>query len=46
MEFEWLQDDGPRKTIKDQFEWDPELPEDWFTPYVPEGFRAMEPTGS
>jgi outer membrane lipoprotein-sorting protein len=42
MEFEWLQDGGPRKVVKDQFEWNAELPADTFTPYVPEGFRAIE----
>jgi len=38
MEFEWLQDDGPRKMVKDQFEWDPELPAETFIPNIPADF--------
>ena len=44
MEFEWLQDDGPRRTIKHQFKWNPKLPADTFTPNVPEGFTAIGPS--
>lgn len=43
MEFEWLEDDGPRKMIKDQFEWNPQLPEDIFVPRIPAGFVMIEP---
>ncbi len=35
LEFEWLQDDGPRKIVRDQFEWNAELPAETFTPEVP-----------
>jgi outer membrane lipoprotein-sorting protein len=38
LEHEWLEDDGPRKTVLDQFEWDAELPADTFVPMIPEGF--------
>jgi outer membrane lipoprotein-sorting protein len=38
MEFEWLQDDGPRKMVQDQFEWDPELPAETFIPNIPADF--------
>lgn len=37
-EFEWFQDDGPRKRIQDQFEWDPELPAETFIPEIPADF--------
>lgn len=39
MEFEWLEDDGPKSMVRDQFQWDPELPEDTFIPDIPEGFQ-------
>ena len=38
MEFEWLQDDGPRKMIKDQFEWNADLPVETFIPEIPADF--------
>lgn len=38
MEFEWLQDDGPRKMIRDQFEWNAELPPETFIPEIPTDF--------
>ena len=38
MEFDWLQDDGPRKRVLDQFEWDPELPPETFIPEIPADF--------
>jgi outer membrane lipoprotein-sorting protein len=38
LEFEWLQDDGPRKMVQDQFEWDPELPAETFIPDIPADF--------
>ncbi|MHC4637954.1 MAG: LolA family protein, partial [Planctomycetota bacterium] len=41
-EFEWMQDDGPRIHVREEFEWDPELPEDTFTPVIPEGFMLIE----
>jgi len=37
-QFDWLQDDGPRKRIQDQFEWDPELPAETFIPEIPADF--------
>jgi outer membrane lipoprotein-sorting protein len=42
MEFQWLQDDGPRKMVLDQFEWDPELPAETFIPEIPAGFTPEE----
>ena len=42
MEFEWLQDDGPRRMIREQFEWDPELPGNIFSPpEIPAGFEEL-----
>jgi len=38
MEFDWLQADGPRKMVMDQFEWDPELPAETFIPEIPADF--------
>ena len=38
MEFDWLQDDGPRKRILDQFEWDADLPVETFIPEIPADF--------
>ena len=38
MEFEWLQDDGPRKMVKDQFEWNADLPVETFIPEIPADF--------
>jgi hypothetical protein len=38
MKFEWLQDDGPRKKVKDQFEWNADLPAETFIPEVPADF--------
>lgn len=38
MEFAWLQDDGPKKQVLDQFEWNPNLPADTFIPKIPAGF--------
>jgi outer membrane lipoprotein-sorting protein len=40
-EFQWLQDDGPRKMVLDQFEWNPELPAETFIPEIPANF-ALE----
>ena len=42
MVFEWLQDDGPRMMVTDQFQWSPDLPEDTFVPEIPEGFVLVE----
>ena len=38
MEFQWLQNDGPRKMVMDQFEWDPELPVETFITKIPADF--------
>jgi len=38
MEYEWLQDDGPRKRIQDQFEWNADLPVETFIPEIPADF--------
>jgi len=43
MEFEWLDDDGPKKEVKDQFQWNPELAAETFTPVIPEGFINAHP---
>ena len=37
-EFQWLQDDGPRKMVLDQFEWNSELPAETFIPEIPADF--------
>ncbi|MHC4096217.1 MAG: hypothetical protein ACYSU3_09180, partial [Planctomycetota bacterium] len=42
MVFEWLQDDGPRMMVTDQFQWSPDLPEDTFVPEIPEDFVLVE----
>jgi hypothetical protein len=42
MVFEWLQDDGPRMMVTDQFQWGPDLPEDTFVPEIPEDFVLVE----
>jgi outer membrane lipoprotein-sorting protein len=46
MEFGWIQNDGPRKRIKDQFEWNPDLPPDTFIPTIPDGFKLVDAGGS
>jgi outer membrane lipoprotein-sorting protein len=43
VESEGLQDDGPRKKVLDQFEWNPELPADTFVSKIPEGFVYDHP---
>jgi outer membrane lipoprotein-sorting protein len=43
VESEGLQDDGPRKKVLDQFEWNPDLPADIFIPKIPEGFVYDHP---
>ena len=45
MEFEWLQDDGPRKKVLDQFKWNAELPAETFIPEIPADFTFIEPNG-
>ncbi len=44
MEFEYWQSDGQTKSVnvRDQFQWDPELPDDTFTPKIPNGFTLVE----
>ena len=44
MEFERPRKDGAGKNVRvrDEFEWDPELPADTFTPYLPDGFRVID----
>jgi len=42
MEFAWLQDDGPRKMVKDQFEWNADLPVETFIPEIPADFTPEE----
>ena len=38
VESEGLQDDGPRKQVLDQFEWNPELSAETFIPEIPDDF--------
>jgi outer membrane lipoprotein-sorting protein len=38
IEFDWLQDDGPRKRVLDQFEWNADLPVETFIPEIPADF--------
>ncbi|MHC4396000.1 MAG: hypothetical protein ACYS1A_10140 [Planctomycetota bacterium] len=42
MEFEWLEDDGPRTMVTDRFEWNPDLDEDFFTPHIPPDFTLKK----
>jgi outer membrane lipoprotein-sorting protein len=43
MEFEYSQSDGKTRSIRirDQFQWDPELPPDTFVPEIPNGFSLI-----
>ena len=43
MGFEYWQSDGKTKSVKvrDQFQWDPELSDDTFTPKIPKGFTLV-----
>jgi len=42
IEDEWLEDDGPRMIVKDQFEWDVELPQETFIPDIPTDYTPEE----
>ena len=42
IEDEWLQDDGPRIIVKDQIEWDVELPQETFMPDIPTDYTPEE----
>jgi outer membrane lipoprotein-sorting protein len=42
IEDEWLEDDGPRTMIKDQFEWNMEFPIDTFIPDIPKDYTLQE----
>jgi hypothetical protein len=44
LEFEWLQDDGPRKIVQDQFEWNVELPAETFIPEIPDDYTLETPS--
>jgi hypothetical protein len=33
---------GVNVTVREQFQWDPTLPEDFFTPQIPAGFQQVE----
>ncbi len=41
-EFRWLQAEGPRRQIRDDFQWNPELPTDTFEPEIPDDFTVKE----
>jgi outer membrane lipoprotein-sorting protein len=43
MEFEYWQSDGKTRSIRirNQFQWDPELPPDTFVPEIPKGFSLI-----
>jgi hypothetical protein len=43
VESEWVQDDGPRKRVSDEFQWNVELPPDIFIPDIPQDFKLSEP---
>jgi len=43
VESEWVQGDGPRKTVSDQFQWNVELPPEKFIPDIPQDFKLSEP---
>ncbi len=44
METHWPSSDGTGEivTVQEQFEWDPVLPEDFFTPQIPPGFTPVK----
>lgn len=42
IEDEWLQDDGPGIMVKDQFEWNTELPAELFIPDIPNDYTPEE----
>ena len=44
MDFEYWQSDGKTKSlrVRDQFQWDTELPKETFKPIIPEGFALIE----
>ena len=44
IEMQWPNADGSgvNTTIRDQFEWNPALPEDYFIPQVPTGFTQIQ----
>jgi outer membrane lipoprotein-sorting protein len=44
MEFEYWQGDGTTKSLRvfDRFQWNPKLPDDTFTPRIPEGFTLVD----
>ncbi len=44
IEFEGPRSDGSGtiKEVKEQFEWDPALPEDFFTPRIPPDFKQVK----
>ncbi len=41
-EFEWVQTDGPRRQIREKFQWNPALPADTFNPEIPVDFTLSE----
>lgn len=43
VESDWVQDDGPRKMVSDQFQWNVELPPDTFIPDIPQDFKLSQP---
>lgn len=42
FEYEWTDDEGPKMTVKDRFEWDVELDENLFVPKIPDGFSQSD----
>ncbi len=42
FEYEWTDDEGPKMTVKDRFEWDVELDESLFVPEIPDGFSQSD----
>ena len=45
IEFEWWQNNETKKSVRvlGNFQWNPELPDDTFTPQIPEGFTLASP---
>ena len=41
-EFAWVQTDGPRREVRDKFQWNPALPAETFQPDIPADFTAKE----
>ena len=41
-EFAWVQTEGPRREIREQFQWNPAFPAETLKPEIPEDFTVKE----